>query len=279
MIATYINQHRNNTLCQTFHELALETWATLYQSFTVSMTVGEETITDNNLFAIQSLHPNQVAIVKFSRAKESQIGADWEWWLGNPSDGWVKMRIQAKKIIPRQLAYKGVDHPDGTQLQITNLISKSKSDGYIPAYCLYNTNLNPRTPMWGCAIADADAMLATLKASGKSKLVDFAKIQSAAFPWEKLVCEKDTRTSLPRRVLNQFANIIPENRRGFLNNAYSSELPEHITTMLEPFFTGRTEFIETVGDFVDEPTSKYLAIISDQSIFERRNNNFLNEEK
>jgi hypothetical protein len=31
--------------------------------------------------------------------------------------------------------------------------------------------------------------------------------------------------------------------------------------------------------FVDKPTSKYLAAISDQPIFERRNNNFLNEKK
>ena len=279
MVATYVNYHRSNTLCQTFHDLAQETWSTLYQSFLVGMTVGEETITDNNLFTIQSLHPDKVAIIKFSKAKETVIGADWEWWLGNPSDGWIKMRIQAKKIIPKRLAYKGVDHPNGTKQQINNLISKANSDGFIPAYCLYNTNLSPRTPMWGCAIADADSMLAVLKASGKSCIVDFAKIQSSAFPWEKLVCEKDTKVSFPKGVQNQFADIIPTNRRGLISDAFSRELPEHLNKMLEPFFTGKTEFIETAGDFVSEPTSKYLAVISNQSIFERRTNSFLDEEK
>jgi len=279
MVITYINQHRNNTICQTFHELALETWATLHQGFTVGMTVGEETITDNNLFTIQSLHPDKVAIVKFAKARESQIGADWEWWLGNPYDGWIKMRVQAKKITPKQLAYKGVDHPNGTRQQITNLISKATSDGFIPAYCLYNTNLSPRLPMWGCAIANADAMLAGLKASGKSGMVNFAKIQGSAFPWEKLVCEKEVKDTFPRRIQKRFAEIVPGNHKNYIEEAYSRDLPEHLNVMLKPFYTGRSELIETIGDSVDVPGLKYIAVISDQPIFPPRRNNLINKEK
>lgn len=243
------------------------------------MSVGEETITDNNLFAIQSLHPDKVAIVKFGKAKESQIGADWEWYLGNLSDGWIKMRIQAKKIIPKQLAYKGVDHPKGTKQQITSLISKAKSDGFIPAYCLYNTNLSPRLPMWGCAIANADAMLAALKASGKSRMVDFAKIQGSAFPWEKLVCEKEVKDTFPRRIQRQFAEVVSGNRKSFLEEAYSRDLPEHLTVMLKPFFDGRSEFIEGIDDSVDEPELKYIVVVSDQPIFPPRQSSLIEKER
>jgi hypothetical protein len=280
MVIAYINQHRSNTLCQTFHELALETWDMLHQSFAAGMmTVGEETITDNNLFAIQSLHPDKVAIIKFSKVKESQIGADWEWWLGNLSDGWIKMRIQAKKIIPKQLAYKGVDHPSGTKQQITNLISKAGSDGFIPAYCLYNTNLAPRTPMWGCTLASAESMLAALKASGKSGVVDFAKIQSSAFPWEKLVCEKEVKDSFPRRIQRQFTEIVPKSRKSAFEEAYSRDLPQHLNVMLKPFFAGRSEFIETIGDSVDEPVTKYIVVTSDQPIFPPRQTILIDKEK
>jgi hypothetical protein len=118
-----------------------------------------------------------------------------------------------------------------------------------------------------------------LKSAGKSGVADFAKIQSSAIPWEKFVCEKDTKGSFPMRVQSQFAEIIPANRRGLLSEAYSTELPKHVTTMLEPFFTGKTDFIATAGDFVGEPTSKYLVVTSNQSIFERRSSNFLDEER
>ncbi|MCX6083088.1 MAG: hypothetical protein NTW32_26465 [Chloroflexi bacterium] len=278
MVTAYINQHSGNTLCQTFHDLALETWATLNQSMVVGLTVGEETITDNNLFVIQSLHPENVAIIKFTRAKESQIGADWDWWLGNPSDGWIKMRVQAKKIDARRLVYKGIDHPNGTKQQINNLISRANADGFFPAYCLYNTNLSPRSSKWGCAIAAADEMLIVLEGSKKRSLVEFAKIQSFTFPWEKLVCEKEADNTLPQRILNQITKVAP-NTQSTHDEIFSKSLPGNIETLLKPFFDGELEFIETAGDTVNEPSSKYLAIISDQAIFKnRRSFSSLNDE-
>lgn len=256
-------------MCQTFHDLALETWYSLDKGSRVEFTIGEETITDNNLFVIQSLHPDKVRIIKFSKAKESKIGADWEWWLGNPCKGWIKMRIQAKKIDSKYLVYKKIGHPKGINTQIQNLLSKSQSEGFFPAYCLYSTRLPARLPAWGCAILSANSMQRVLmKQSKKSNEVEFSKIQSFAFPWEKLVCELDKTVPFPKRIQMELMKISPSNYNA-LNECFSENLSDYVERLMKPFYEGSTSNIIGALGELEEPPAKYLVVISDQSIFKR----------
>ncbi len=272
----FIESHRGKPICQTFKDLAARTWNYLAEGTRIGMPPGEETLTDENLMAILALHSSQVAIWRFSKYRESQTGADWEWWLGNPADGWFGMRVQAKKLELKQFSsYSGVDHPDHTNQQIDCLIRESQNAGLFPAYCLYNTGLSPRLPEWGCSMTSAQVMRSALQQpqARRSHSVAFADIEKYLFPWHRLVCHPEIRGpdrgDFPDKVRNAIMPGLPLNGRDEVPGVhpdlpdYARKLVVEVTSSLE------NKAIPAVDSVELKVPVKYLVVVSNQPIFPR----------
>lgn len=272
----FIATHRGRPICQTFKDLAARTWDYLDEGARIGMPPGEETLTDENLMAILALYPSQVAIWRMSKKRESQLGADWEWWFGNPADGWFGMRVQAKKIdLKLFTCYSGVDHPNHTCQQIDCLIRESQAAGLFPAYCLYNTRLAPRLSEWGCGITSAHVMLGALKQpqAKKSHTVAFRDIERYMFPWHKLVCHPERGDTggggFPRAVRSAVLPGLPQNDRESVPGTHS-ELPDYARKLVAVVTDSlENKMVPTVDPVDVELPAHYLVVVSDQPIFPR----------
>lgn len=94
-----------------FNSLAEETWFKLERSSRSPTTFGENSITDHNLFAVYQ-HAPRIRLRHYNQNEEATVGADWEWWIGNVVDGWIVLRIQAKRVRDRsypELAHAALD--------------------------------------------------------------------------------------------------------------------------------------------------------------------------
>ncbi len=272
----FIESHRGKPICQTFKDLAARTWNYLAEGARIGMPPGEETLTDENLMAILALHASQVAIWRFTKHRESQVGADWEWWFGNPTNGWFGMRVQAKKLDLKQFSsYYGVDHPDHTNQQIDALIRESQSAGLFPAYCLYNTHLSPRLPEWGCSITSAVAMRSALgqPQARRSHAVAFKDIEKYLFPWHRLVCHPETGHpdggGFPDLVRNSILPGLPSSLQGEVPETHP-ELPDYARKLVgEVTASLENKMIPAVDTMELEFPTQYLVVVSDQPIFPR----------
>lgn len=155
----------------------------------VSVSFGEETITEINLLEIRRRHPNRVRVRTFPKALEAKTGADWEWLIiGRKLT--ITMRVQAKRLqcndvlkIKHKVASTGIQ-----QRQL--LIDGAKADKMRPVYCIYCTE--KQRGIWkltslpamqegfqaGCLLADAsDVPLTTRK---------LKEIEEVCIPWHFL---------------------------------------------------------------------------------------------
>jgi hypothetical protein len=272
----FIASHRGGPICQTFKDLAARTWGYLDEGVRIGMAPGEETLTDDNLMAILALHSNQVAIKRFNKRQESKIGADWEWWFGNPANGWFGMRVQAKKLDLKQFStYSGIDHPNNTCEQIENLIQESKAAGIFPAYCLYNTRLSPRLPEWGCSITSAQAMRNALRQpqARRSHTVAFKDIEKYLFPWHRLVCHPETNPpksgGFPDFVRSSVLQGLSPDLHEDIPRPHG-ELPDYAKKVVVDVASAFEDKMVSTADSPDlDLPVKYLVVVSDQSIFPR----------
>lgn len=157
----------------------------------VSISYGEETITESNLLEIRRRHPKLVRLWTFTKPKEGKIGADWEWHIVGRSRT-VKMRVQAKRVQRNDvLKVKHKVKSSGRQ-QRCLLIAGAQAACMKPVYCIYSTNQQRkfwrqpkgppgyRTFQTGCLLADAaDVPLRTRKLD---------EVEQKCIPWHFL-CE------------------------------------------------------------------------------------------
>lgn len=117
----------------------------------------EDSITEHNLFELARRHP-QLLVQRFNATEEAANGADWEWWIGGPRQGWVGIRVQAKKMSPDG-TYHEISHMTGhrqRQRQYDVLINSCLEDEarfaapILPLYCFYNgwNGLGRMDPEW-----------------------------------------------------------------------------------------------------------------------------------
>jgi hypothetical protein len=185
------------SLCQTFQDLAAETWQRIEFAFSAGLSWSEESNTEHLLLTLRSRHPHQVAIAAFSKRKEAFIGADWEWWFVGVSGGYG-MRVQAKRIkLPTEIFSHLFHHPKGPPKdQITSLIHNAIAEGLTPAYCFYTVSrwnlptynwpsvIVPKPqPINGCLIGHAQI----IQDLGRNELTALAPY---LFPWHFLVCPR-----------------------------------------------------------------------------------------
>jgi hypothetical protein len=107
----------------------------------MGMALREESITDENLFRIAREHPALVCR-KFTSREEPLNGADWEWWIGSDDEGWIALRIQAKKLVNMrydELRYKAAS---AERVQCRVLVEETEREAHgravYPFYCFYN---------------------------------------------------------------------------------------------------------------------------------------------
>ena len=103
------------------------------------LSYGEETITETNLLEIRRRQPKYIHLEAFTKHKESQNGADWEWHIIG-SKRTLKMRVQAKRV-QRDGVLK-VAHQVGSskKQQRKLLLDEARKNRMKPVYCAYCTN-------------------------------------------------------------------------------------------------------------------------------------------
>ena len=160
----------------------------------VSVSYGEETITENNLLEIRRRHPQLVYIRTFPKQKESKCGADWEWHIIGRRYT-ARMRVQAKRVQRNgNLKIKHRVKSSGRQ-QRDLLLTAANVDKMKPVYCFYCTESHRL--IWkksiptedsgefqtGCLLADANLVP---EATTKLK-----QIEDVCVPWHYLFKRAD----------------------------------------------------------------------------------------
>lgn len=190
--------------------LAWATWLDYRDGFRYGLIPGEESITDRNLLELRREHPDDLHVHRYTRNKERQVGADWEWWIGTDDDGWLCVRIQAKRIYTK--TYETLDHPGAkeSEFQYQTLIRSCLKSHVYPFHVFYNGwepdrfrlddrdddveawAANPwwsihgqRRELWGCAALSSYRVASLHSASGPKR--SYApRYLKHAMPWSEL---------------------------------------------------------------------------------------------
>lgn len=138
--------------------IAKHTWQTLNDSRKFGISQGEETINDNILLYLLRQRLPSLHLIKTPKNKEAQMGTDWEWWIGNPSEGYLRYAVQAKKLNFDTRRYGKLKHlvptASGNEFQHEILKKFAIANNAIPLYALYNNiSLPVSTNHWHCGLA------------------------------------------------------------------------------------------------------------------------------
>ncbi|ROQ16229.1 hypothetical protein EDF23_102449 [Curtobacterium sp. PhB128] len=192
-------------LAQVMDELAELTWFKLVEARRLTMRMGEVSITDHNLLALQQFASAAGSDVRLVHAHdEATSGADFEIWLvdraGRPV--WA-YSIQAKVggWVGATYKYRSIGHKVGPAAQHDLLLRHAATNGTRPFHLLYNgwdpsdTDAPiPPTPdqrKLGCAAVSTHEVARIRRLSRPSlKAVDYLP---KSFPWSELL----TRLSPP----------------------------------------------------------------------------------
>lgn len=221
------------TICDDFINQSIKTWENLKLSIQTGINLSEESITDFNLLELQSKHPYEIRTQKFSRLRESKVGADWEWWLGSQGI-WLGLRIQAKKLNFMTLSYSELDKKNkyGQQIDLLIRCAFNNTPKLVPLYVFYNYwDVSVFDPPWlcgtyskclsmlGCGLTYAEYIKKILN-NGSKSLKDISQVM---YPWSCLVCCKGysrENGNLPNRT---FDFIVGAFRKEFVNKEFAKE--------------------------------------------------------
>ncbi len=155
----------------------------------VSVSYGEETITESNLLEIRRRHPELVHLRTFPKRTEAKTGADWEWFIVGRRRT-LKMRVQAKRLQCNAVLKVKYRVKSSGRQQRSLLIAGARAAGMKPVYCIYSTERQRtiwkqpkglpgcRTFQTGCLLADAaDVPLWTRKLD---------EVEQKCIPWHFL---------------------------------------------------------------------------------------------
>jgi len=187
--------------CRLFGDLASSVWGRMRAGHALGIPQGEVGITEYLLLELAIANLASVRVGVVSTAHEAVIGCDWEWYVGNPNDGWLRFAVQAKRLDPKSHRYKSLNHTvgKGRSRQVDLLRRYAKLVGAVPLYCLYNSPAScSKTDHWhctrtfdpsqlGCSIATIDTIDWALRTQGCR---NFASIHNkpSTVPWRCLVC-------------------------------------------------------------------------------------------
>lgn len=201
------------SICDSFRQLAFDTWSRLAVARNVQHQPGEEGFTDNIVIELRRRHPTDIFIQPFTKPAEGQTGADWEWWFLARNRSCVGFRVQAKIIELSREIYPHLHYWRNRQtpFQCDTLIQRALSNPHptFPMYCLYTNWVNfdsrgsqttfrtvlgqswpcPSYPnaaeSFSCSVASAFSVRALRLNGRKNTLADVFPVMR---PWHCLVC-------------------------------------------------------------------------------------------
>ena len=140
-----------------FEHLARTTWEWLGQARQLKLSFSEETVTDIAALHIAGAALNQIKVSKTTKQQEKKFGIDWMWFIGNPTQGYIRYAVQAKKITldeSTNFSYRirhPVDGMPGVGFQIELLEQFARRARATPIYCFYNNvDRSLATNHWHC---------------------------------------------------------------------------------------------------------------------------------
>ena len=143
-------QHHLNVVCD-------DIWERLENAKKYGVSQGEETLTDNLLLYLASQNLTSIKIIQTPKNVEGVKGTDWEWWIGNRNQGYLRYAVQAKKLNPNSNRYASLSHKvgvgKGAELQHDVLEKYANANHAIPLYAFYN-HLEPSDypSKWNCPL-------------------------------------------------------------------------------------------------------------------------------
>ena len=181
----------NLDIAATFLELGNTTSQNLAFSHSagVSVSYGEETITETNLLEIRRRHPRLIRLRTFPKHVEAKTGADWEWHVVGRKRT-LKMRVQAKRLQCNGVLKIVHKVKSSGRQQRDLLIDKARTAGMRAVYCIYCTEpqrwiwKKPKAPpgyrgfQTGCLLADATDVPLRVRTLGA--------IEGKCRPWHHL---------------------------------------------------------------------------------------------
>ena len=141
-----------NSLDSLLATLSGETWERLRDANNLSVSFGEETITDILALDINRCGLMTTTFNQTTKPEEAEIGADYEWWIGHDSIGWIRMAVQAKKLNLHRQQYNFRHTSKNNVQQIDRLDTYARKVRALPLYCLYNhSDFAEHQVHWRCA--------------------------------------------------------------------------------------------------------------------------------
>ncbi|WP_396349726.1 DUF6615 family protein [Gordonia amicalis] len=201
---------------------------------------------------------NDERVHRYSQVAERTSGADWEWWLGDESNGWFGLRVQAKRS--HGTAYTYLDHPGDREgeYQYDTIIRECESDvlPVLPLHVFYNgwdaarfrgqdTSCIRRTPWpyrgiydWGCSALSSYAVRSLHYKQGRDR-AKIVRYLEHTKPWSELFRERATAAgSLAERVLRHTLDLTisgvgnPFEIPSRYENFQRGELPSYVREVL-----------------------------------------------
>jgi len=172
-------------------------WDRRRQAKATGFPFSEETVTETVLLDLASALSNVIHIVPFTKPKEGETGADWEWCLYDlPNNRYLRFLVQAKVLDDKDQVYAHIDRYIGNTgvRQIDRLAETSAARGVPALYAFYN-HVTDRSrvptdrcgchgclPCWGASVAPLEAVLTALP--DKS----FDTLRHVSMPWLCMLC-------------------------------------------------------------------------------------------
>ena len=164
-------------------------WRDKAKAASHGLFLNEETITETLLLQlVMAGRGHGFAVYPFTKAEETKIGADWEFWFtGGPAP--IGLRVQAKRLFPSG-KYDSLK-PGGKQ--ISDLIARAAP--CIPVLVFYNdmTKFTFGSPDCGCSEYRGESYRGCIVASAskvqKEKSKDPSVLRHFAMPLHCLLCD------------------------------------------------------------------------------------------
>ena len=240
-------------------DLSGETWERLRDAMLLSVSFGEETITDLLALDINRQGLITTRFEQTSRPKEAEIGTDFEWWVGHRSIGWIRTAVQAKKLKLGLQQYN-FRHPNKNKVQQIDLLDDyARKVGALPLYCLYNFSDNVDSQRhWRCRVRpyeETDFGCTVVPSKTVRRLIrgeknfDYVHRFGGAFPWRCLASCPRLRGLLWQRPVGRVHSLTPEFLAEFGDfPCFYPQLPQILQPTNAPVREGGIRFDTEIGD-------------------------------
>lgn len=181
--------HMENSTSSVLRSVSNHVWGLLTAAHRLNVSLNEATLTDLVSLQLSRARP-EVQVRMLPKNEEAVVGADWDWWVGNASVGWVRILVQAKKLFLPDARYRHLRHKvvdDGLpELQFDRLEAYAASEEALAYYCFFNGAVASATPDWGCTMAALSSIRPAHEKRGRR---DFFAIHRncGAEPWHNVV--------------------------------------------------------------------------------------------